>query len=317
MIYDTILYMWEKMNNRFLNFLLAIGTLSLVYGLSLIPLRQTDRPFKDLPECLHIGQTWLSPVDGEELVCVPAGSFLMGASDSDTEAGEDEKPQHRVYLNAFWLDRTEVSNADYARCMAAGVCHPRIYETSAITYVPYSVHPDYQQHPALIYYSEDAAAYCQWAGRRLPTEAEWEKAARGTDGRLYPWGNELDCAHANYYICNHIPEYDPRGPRCGYSSYCRTARVDDYPAGASPYGALNMVGNVWEWVVDYYSPDYYASSPFMNPHGPQTGKFAIRRGGGATSLAVDLRLTTRASGKGEHYYDGQMGFRCAIDSRSQ
>lgn len=266
------------------------------------------------PRCSRIGQIWISPLDGMELVCVPAGHFIMGAPESDLAAGDDEKPQHQVNLDAFWVDRTEVTNSNYARCVAAGACHPKIYETTALTYTPYSVHPDWQQNPALIYYADDAVAYCRWAGRRLPTEAEWEKAARGTDSRLFPWGNELDCDHANYYICNHVPEYDPRGPRCGYSSYCRTADVNDYPTGASPYGALNMAGNVWEWVSDFYSPDYYTVSSSDNPSGPKTGEFRVRRGGGSTSLAADLRLTTRASGKGEHYYDGQMGFRCAVDS---
>lgn len=305
------------MNKRFLQFSLTLLSSSLIFSFTMVSKIHADRLASDLPDCLRIGQTWTSPVDGTNLVCVPAGTFYMGASVADGRAGEDEKPQHRVYLDTFWLDRTEVSNSSYARCMAAGACRPKIYETTALTYIPYSVHPDWQEYPALIYYAEDAAAYCQWAGRRLPTEAEWEKAARGTDARLYPWGNELDCDHANYYICNHAPEYYPLGPRCGYSSYCRTAPVDDYPAGASPYGALNMSGNVWEWVSDFYSPDYYTSSPNKNPRGPQIGEFAIRRGGGATSLAVDLRVTTRASGKAEHYYDGQMGFRCAVSSSHQ
>lgn len=265
------------------------------------------------PACVHIGQTWISPVDGAEMICVPGGPFRMGADDSDPLAGDDEKPAHTVSLHPFWIDRTEITNARYYQCISAGACHPKIYETTAYTYVPYSVHPKFQDYPALIYLYEDAADYCRWAGRRVPTEAEWEKAARGPDGRMYPWGNELDCDHADYYICNHIPEYDPRGPRCGYSSYCRTARVYEYPAGASPYGALNMSGNVWEWVSDFYSQDYYAISPGINPTGPVYGEFHTRRGGGATSLAADVRVTVRASGKGEHYYDGQMGFRCAAN----
>jgi formylglycine-generating enzyme required for sulfatase activity len=263
--------------------------------------------------CVHNGQTRVSPVDGTVQVCVPGGTFLMGAGNSDPLAGDDEKPAHTVNLSSFWIDKTEITNAQYLRCMTAGACNPQIYETTALTYIPYSVHPDYRDHPALIYIYEDAADYCRWAGRRVPTEAEWEKAARGTDGRMYPWGNDLDCGHADYYICNHVPDYDPKGPRCGYSSYCRTARVNEYPAGASPYGVLNMSGNVWEWVSDYYSPDYYAKSPPVNPTGPATGEFHTRRGGGATSLAADLRVTVRASGKGEHYYDGQMGFRCAAN----
>jgi len=299
------------MNWRILKSTLSMTTLVFILILTGAPSGFPSSYGPNPPTCNHIGQTWISPADGAELVCVPGGPFRMGADNSDPLAGDDEKPAHTVSLHPFWIDRTEVTNSRYYRCMAAGVCRPKIYETTALTYIPYSVHPDFQDNPALIYLYEDAADYCRWAGRRVPTEAEWEKAARGTDDRMYPWGNELDCGHADYYVCNHIPEYDPKNPRCGYSSYCRTARVDEYPSGASPYGALNMSGNVWEWVSDFYSPDFYAKSPVVNPTGPATGEFHTRRGGGATSLAADLRVTVRASGKGEHYYDGQMGFRCA------
>jgi len=294
----------------------ATAGLFLVFVLLMFSIsgKETTTASVNPPACDLVGQKWVSPVDGAELVCVPGGDFLMGASDSDAQAGDDEKPQHTVYLHPFWIDRTEVTNVMYAMCMSAGVCNPKIYETSALTYIPYSIHPDYQNHPALIYLYEDADDYCRWASRHVPTEAEWEKAARGTDGREYPWGNSLDCDHANYYICNHVPEYDPRGPRCGYSSYCRTAPVNDYPSGASPFGVLNMSGNVWEWVSDFYSADYFAVSTGSDPTGPTTGEFHTRRGGGSTSLAADLRVTVRASGKGEHYYDGQMGFRCAAEA---
>ncbi|NMB54047.1 MAG: formylglycine-generating enzyme family protein [Leptolinea sp.] len=295
---------------------LCVTCLSLV-GYFFLASRSSSRIYNTYPPvCQHIGQIWTSPIDGLEMVCVPAGSFIMGAAQDDAAAGEDEKPQHSVFVNAFWVDRFEVTNEAYDRCMAEDACHPEIYERSAITYIPYSIHPDFRQHPALVYLSKDAQDYCRWAGKRLPTEAEWEKAARGSDGRLYPWGNTLDCGQANYYICDHLPPESPQNPRCGYSSYCHTAKVDEYPEGASPYGAFNMAGNVWEWVSDRYSPEYYAMSPYMNPVGPDTGKYLIRKGGGCTSLAVDLRVTNRASGKGEHYYDGQMGFRCAVDAPS-
>lgn len=265
------------------------------------------------PVCTEIGQTWTSPADGAILVCIPAGEFLMGAAETDTQADDDEKPQHQVYLDAFWIDRTEVTNTNFAKCMAEGACRPEVYEVSAMTYTPYSVHPDYQDFPVLLYEADVAATYYEWAGRRLPTEAEWEKAARGTDGRTYPWGNtELDCTKASYLGCeNTLKLYDETGPRCGYSRYCRTTRVDDYPTGASPYGALNMVGNVWEWVADWYSPTYYTDSPARNPSGPDEGEFRVRRGGGTKSLTADLRVISRASGQGHHYFDGQMGFRCA------
>jgi eukaryotic-like serine/threonine-protein kinase len=263
--------------------------------------------------CTKVGQTQVSPVDGVVVVCIPAGEFLMGAANNDPQARDDEKPQHPVYLDAFWIDRTEVTNANFAKCMAVGVCRPEIYDVSAKTYIPYAVHPDYQDFPAFLYEADVVAAYCQWAGRRLPTEAEWEKAARGTEMRAYPWGNELDCAKANYYGCAHPSKTDETtGPRCGSSSHCQTTKVDDYLAGASPYGVLNMAGNVWEWVADWYSPTYYANSPINNPTGPAKGDFRVRRGGGSTSLAQDLRVTARASGSPHHYFDGQMGFRCAV-----
>lgn len=265
--------------------------------------------------CTAVGQTRVWSGDGTVQVCVPAGNFLMGAANDDPLAGDNEKPQHQVYLNAFWIDRTEVTNADFARCMAEGACNPQIYETSAKTYTPYAVHPDYQDFPALLYEDDVAVAYCAWAGKRLPTEAEWEKAARGLDGlRRYAWGNDLDCTTARYLGCD-IPAA-PAGenaPRCGYSGHCRVNRVDDYPSGASFYGALNMTGNVWEWVADWYSADYYAASPADNPTGPATGEFRVRRGGGAKSVARDMRVTVRADGLPHHYFDGQMGFRCASD----
>ena len=269
------------------------------------------------PVCTEAGQTWTSPIDGATLVCVPAGEFLMGAADDDPLARDDEKPQHRVYLKAYWIDRTEVTNANFARCLAAGMCRPDVYETQAQTYIPYAVHPDYQNFPALLYETKAAADYCAWAGRRLPTEAEWEKAARGTDDRRYPWGNEIDCSYATYYECSintRQPDETLTGPRCGYSYFCRTVQVDAHPAGASPYGALNLAGNVWEWVNDWYALDYYSVSPAENPIGPAAGTFQVRRGGGAKSFTSDLRVTARAGGQVGHIFDGQIGFRCAIDA---
>jgi formylglycine-generating enzyme required for sulfatase activity len=254
-------------------------------------------------------------VDGVTLVCVPAGEFLRGAAANDPLAQDHEKPQHRVYLDAFWIDRTEVTNANFARCMADGACRPKVYELSAKTYTPYAIYPGYQDFPALLYEADVAAAYCRWARRRLPTEAEWEKAARGTDARYYPWGNGLDCTKANYYDCDNTRKSGGlSAPRCGNSAHCRTNKVDDDLAGASPYGALNMAGNVWEWVADWYSPDYYANSPASNPTGPKQGEFKVRRGGGSKSLPQDLRVTVRASGSPHHYFDDQMGFRCAASA---
>lgn len=235
-------------------------------------------------------------------MCVPAGEFSMGAAEDDPLAKDHEKPQHRVYLDAYWIDRSEVTNANFAKCVAAGGCHPRLYTPyrdgiASKTRLDYYENPAFADFPVLMYDFDEAAAYCRWAGRRLPSEAEWEKAARGTDTRIFPWGDRLDCQKASYYECSKD-----------------TSTASSYLPGASPYGALNMAGNVWEWVADWYDPGYYTQSPQANPTGPDHGDFRVRRGGGCTSLKRDLRLTTRASGAPKHYFDGQMGFRCVLSA---
>jgi formylglycine-generating enzyme required for sulfatase activity len=223
----------------------------------------------------------------------------MGADEHDLQAGADEKPQHQVYLDAFWIDSTEVTNAMFAKCVAAGACHERNYSpylwgVRLPNGTPYYGEADYDDYPVIILNSEEALTYCEWAGRRLPYEAEWEKAARSADGRLYPWGMSIDCEHANYLGCENKP-----------------LKVTSHDPGISPYGALNMSGNMWEWVADWYDPGYYSQSPTQNPHGPDAGEYRTLRGGGWRSLAAQLRVTNRSTGKPEHSTDGEIGIRCA------
>ena len=255
----------------------------------------------ELPGCKAIGQTWVSPVDGMTLVCVPAGEFIQGSAADDPLTEPDEQPQHSVYLDSFWIDRSEVTNAMFARCVAAGACHPRdispyLWGVALPSGTPYYGEDRFRDYPVIVLNSAEAQTYCQWAGRRLPSEAEWEKAARGSDGRAYPWGEGLTCDQANYLMCVNQP-----------------ALVDAYPQSASPYGALNMAGNLWEWTADWYDPAYYAQAPSQNPPGPTAGEYRTLRGGGWRSLSYQLRVSNRASGKPEHSTDGEIGFRCALD----
>jgi formylglycine-generating enzyme required for sulfatase activity len=227
------------------------------------------------------------------MVFIPAGDFLMGSVNSDSSASDDEKPQRTVYLDAYWIDQTEVTNAQYALCVAAGVCQPPS-ETQSYTRSSYYGDAQYDNYPVIYVSWNEAAAYCAWVGGRLPTEAEWEKAARGTDGRIYPWGNQ-----------------DPNCQLVNYSSCAGdTSAVGSYPAGASPYGLLDMAGNVWEWVQDRYSDSYYASSPASNPPGPSSGDYRVLRGGAWLNESRNARSADRGwLNPGNRYDSG--GFRCS------
>ncbi len=198
------------------------------------------------------GATQVSAVDGMVQLYVPAGEFGMG-SDS---AAPDQAPFHAVDLDAFWIDRTEVTVAQYTQCVQAGICSVPL-ELRSVTHDSYFENPEFASHPVIFVSWPQARAYCEWTGRRLPTEAEWEKAARGADARLYPWGND---------------PADPTRLNFQASGFNDTVPVGQYPTGVSPYGALDMAGNVSEWVSDWYDPGYYAVSPERNPRGPeQTG----------------------------------------------
>jgi formylglycine-generating enzyme required for sulfatase activity len=232
-------------------------------------------------------QTQTRQKDGMAMVCVPAGEFQMGSTDADSDAGNDEKPAHTVYLDAFWIDRTEVTNAQYRACLQAGACSdPGCLDESGLNA------PD---QPVVCVKFAEAEAYCRWAEGRLPTEAEWEKAARGTDGRRYPWGNEdLDCARANWLNC-----------------VGTTSPVGSYPSGASPYGVLDMAGNAWEPVSDWYDLGYYGRSEARNPQGPASGWYKVLRGGGSGSGWGLLRAAGRYGHGVPDVRTFDRGIRCA------
>ena len=191
-----------------------------------------------------------SPADGMVQVFIPEGVFQMGGL--DPAAFEDEKPSHRVTMHAFWIDRVEVTNAMYALCVQAGGCTQIPFNFNSKARQSYFNNPEFDTYPVIYVGWAEAEAYCKWAGRRLPTEAEWERAARGDDFRTYPWGDDRPTAsYANFNY-----------------QFGDTNQVGSYPAGASPFGVLDMAGNVSEWVQDYYDADYYSSSINNNPTGP-------------------------------------------------
>jgi formylglycine-generating enzyme required for sulfatase activity len=258
--------------------------------------------------------------DGKEMVLVPAGTFTMGSTEAEIEeayqlgkryftqtdrsAFTDEGPAHSVQLDAFYIDRQEVTVREY-RWFQHATGH-RSLPRGVATYAPEDDLP--VAGPSW----EDAVAYCRWAGKELPTEAQWEKAARGTDGRRYPWGNEpVDGRRANY--CDRTCEFDWKDSQD--DGYKHTAPVGSYPAGRSPYGADDLAGNVWEWVRDCYAEDYYGRSTVGNPLNEGCGKEDRRvlRGGGWESRHGPpyLRAAHRlGSAPGSQYHS--VGFRCVV-----
>ena len=223
-----------------------------------------------------------------EMVYVPAGEFIMGSDEGDS----DERPVHTVYLDAFYIDKYEVTNSQYRKCVEAGACDVPLVPSDTTYYD----NADYAGHPVAYVSWNDALAYCQWAGKRLPTEAEWEKAARGTDGRTYPWGEGIDCDLAQYNECGG-----------------RTVPVGSKPKGASPYGALDMAGNVWEWVADWYDSGYYSQSPGRNPPGPDSSESRVLRGG-SWYYGADVARCADRFWRVPVYRGSIMGFRCARGS---
>jgi len=230
-----------------------------------------------------------SIVELPAVVAIPAGTFQMG---SDTGAA-DEKPVHRVRGGAFLMDRFEVTNSRYAECVAAGVCVPPSLAGSK-TRPKYFGEATYAAYPVIFVSWIEADTFCRFAGGRLPTEAEWERAARGTDKpRVFPWGDEAPtCDKANFSGC--VGDTD---------------EVGKHPAGASPYGVQDMAGNVWEWTADWYGADYYGGSESVDPRGPQTGTLKVMRGGCWVSGASSLRSTCRKP-EVPSLWAPNVGFRC-------
>ncbi len=223
-----------------------------------------------------------SPPPG--MVLIPAGQFMMGDKDGD----EDELPQIKVYLDAFYLDKNEVTNAQYNEFVKATAYRKQFWWNDSKFNQP--------DQPVVGIYWENANAYAQWAGKRLPTEAEWEKAAKGNKGARFPWGNAWDKKLANSSLS------DPDKPTA----------VGSYPGGANSYGVNDMAGNVWEWCSSWYHSHYYYRCPLKNPPGPKKGEAKVIRGGAWIDLPQQLRTSNR-------YYSHpnvrspSIGFRCAKD----
>ncbi len=262
---------------------------------------------------------------GAPLVSVPAGVFTMGSDDGHP----DEQPAHTVFLDAFFMDKYEVTNKLYSACVEAGACGlPHL--NNSYTRPSYFANPEYDNYPVVFVDWFQAKTYCEWRGGYLPTEAQWEKAARGTDGRIFPWGNETDCSKANYdknissgvVVCPEISVSPsivlPAGPPganllffLGYT-YGDTTAVGSYPSDKSPYGAYDLAGNVSEWVADWFSETYYRNSPTENPPGPDSGQIRVVRGGYFGSFSWAIRSSYRRVGMDD--ISDSIGFRCARDT---
>ena len=226
----------------------------------------------------------------EEMVVIPPGPFVRGTNDG----GFDEQPQRTIFLDAFSIDRYEVTNHQYLQFVTAtGHRKPGLPSR----YAKSGSKVRGVNQPAVYVSWEDAAEYCRWKGKRLPSEAEWEKAMRGSDGRLWPWGNDEQPHSANWARVQDGHEV--------------SARVGTFATDKSPYGVMDGAGNVIEWVADWYNETYYKDSPEQNPQSPEYGTYRVLRGGGYTTTGLDIRITSRSKMMPD-FRDETIGFRCAI-----
>lgn len=236
--------------------------------------------------------------DDAILKFIPSGEFLMGSNPSvDPFFWGAESPPHKVVLEDYYIYETEVTNQMYEICVNEKAC-PRPVMTNSRTRQIYYGNVAFENYPVIFVSWVLAVSYCKWAGGRLPTEAEWEKAARGIDERLFPWGNDI--SDISYYYC---------GKGCANDTY----PVGQFVNGRSPYGVLDMAGNVWEWVNDYFNAGYYNNSPLENPLGPASGGRRVIRGGGWHNPPEGVRVVARASLVPDESLD-TLGFRCVIDN---
>ena len=278
-------------------------------------------PRKATPSGIDPGTLIRSPKDGMVMVYIPAGDFLMGSTENEfyllrnecidnvrddgqednhcSERAADEVPQHTVYLDAFWIDQTEVTHAMFVEFLnelgdyqdketeQLFFIFPRDVPPSHYIFFSdyngmFNVQPEYENYPISGVHWVGANAYCQWAGRRLPTEAEWEKASRGIDGQPYPWGYEdPTCILANYGGCN------------GDYPDLSSLPVGSLPDGSSPYGVMNLAANISEWVSDYYDQTYFWYSPNHDPQGPEIGNEHVIKGGSFLEPPTILRSANR------------------------
>jgi formylglycine-generating enzyme required for sulfatase activity len=314
--------------------LLALAALALSACAASAPAAETETMNRPV-----LGDTRTRSRDGMTMVYVPAGQFEMGSSDADLAAamqacaqasGEeqncqrdrylDEQPAHPVTLDAFWIDKTEVTNAQFSEFLndqgnqaeegiswlepAAGhreVEYGQIEEIGGV----FRPREGYANYPVVEVSWYGASAYCSWVGGRLPTEAEWEYAARGLDATIYPWGDDFDQGAANYSETGFFG-----------GGETRWMPVGSFPEGASWCGALDMAGNVWEWVSDWWSADYYGRSPGENPPGPESGDIRVGRGGSWYDDPWHVRSAFRKGLSPSSYRIHWIGIRCALPAPS-
>jgi len=301
--------------------LLPTGVMGAIEGTDITPTTPTVTPSTistALPTPTKTPFPTVEPVavatnkmDNAEVVFIPAGEFIMGSNPNiDKDFWGAEGPQHPVYLDEYWVYRTEITNAMYQECVAEQKC-PRPVQFFAVHTDDYYENQIYADYPVIYVSYGHAISYCHWVGGRLPTEAEWEKAARGTDARLFPWGDSPPGSD-QVNLCDRTCARGGIIESQLNDGFSGTSPVGNFPAGVSPYGAFDMAGNVWEWTFDWFHSAFYSASPYENPNGPVSGTRHVIRGGSWSMPIGGVRVVARKSELPDTSLDN-LGFRCVMD----